>query len=216
MIGVLVLGCAALAMLCSSAFFSGVETAFLSVSRERILHLARAGGRKARIVQSAIADMGSTTTAILIGNNISNVCYSAATAAMSVRLFGENSLLESIWSFLAAFTVLYMSEFLPKLMCSARPLRRILFLADAYMAVYRVLRPFTWVALKLTDIFVPRRENRYNKVTSSDLLRILRDRKDGVRLSDFESVLIGKILVLRAKGEKVTPTVLMEELKRDG
>ena len=36
---------AALAALSFSAFFSGTETGFLSVSRERILHLAREGGR---------------------------------------------------------------------------------------------------------------------------------------------------------------------------
>ena len=39
---------AALLALAWAAFCAGAETAFLSVSRERILHLARAGGRKAK------------------------------------------------------------------------------------------------------------------------------------------------------------------------
>ena len=38
---------AALLALAVAAFCAGTETAFLSVSRERILHLAREGGRKA-------------------------------------------------------------------------------------------------------------------------------------------------------------------------
>lgn len=214
MIVVIALFAAALAMLAASAFFSASETGFLSVSRERVLHLAREGGRKARIIQTAIEDMGKTTTAILIGNNISNVSYSAATAALSVRLFGENALAESIWSFLTAFTVLYMSEFLPKLLCSARPLRRMLLLADAFWVVSRILSPLTWVAMRLTDIFMPERESKY-LLTSSDLLRILQDRKDGVKLSDIESALIGRIFVLRAKGERVTPAELMSVLSRE-
>ena len=64
---------AALVALSASAFFSGTETGFLSVSRERILHLAREGGRKAKIVQDALSDMGRTTTTLLVGNNIANV-----------------------------------------------------------------------------------------------------------------------------------------------
>ena len=77
---------AAAVALMFSAFFSGTETGFLSVSRERILHLAREGGRKAKIVQTALADMGRTTTTILIGNNIANVSYSSATAAIAAEL----------------------------------------------------------------------------------------------------------------------------------
>ena len=62
---------AALAALSFSAFFSGTETGFLSVSRERILHLAREGGRKAKIVQNALSDMGvSTSEAILMGDQV--------------------------------------------------------------------------------------------------------------------------------------------------
>jgi hypothetical protein len=47
----------------------------------------------------------------------------------------------------------------------------------------------------------------------SDLMRILEDRKDGVCLSDFESALITKIIVLRAKGKPITPEALMSALE---
>ena len=39
---------AAIAALLLAAFCAGAETGFLSVSRERILHLSRAGGHKGR------------------------------------------------------------------------------------------------------------------------------------------------------------------------
>ena len=82
---------AALVALLFSAFFSGTETGFLSVSRERILHLAREGGCKAKIVQAALSDMGRTTTTLLVGNNIANVSYSSATAALAAELFSKDS-----------------------------------------------------------------------------------------------------------------------------
>jgi len=203
---------AALVSLAAAAFCAGAETGFLSVSRERVLHLAREGGRKAAKVQEALADMGRTTTTLLIGNNLASVAYSSATAALSVRLFGDSPVASSVWGFFAAFTVLYVSEFMPKLLCSSRPLRRILALAGAYAVLARVLGPVTTVILRLTDILLPGREAKY-KLTSADLQRILQDRKDGVCLSDFESALISRIVVLRVKGKPITPEALLSALR---
>lgn len=203
---------AAVTSLVFSAFFSGTETGFLSVSRERILHLAREGGRKARIVQKALEDMGRTTTTLLIGNNIANVSYSSATAALAAELFTKDSIANIVWSLFAAFLVLYTSEFMPKLLCSARPLRRSLLLAGPYRVISFVLSPLTATAMKLTDIFMPNKELKYS-LTTSDLMRILEDRKDGVCLSDIESALITKILVHRVKGREITPESLLSALK---
>jgi Mg2+/Co2+ transporter CorB len=198
--------------LACSAFFSGTETGFLSVSRERILHLAREGGRKAKIVHAAIADMGRTTTTILIGNNIANVSYSSATAAIAAALFAKDSVANIVWSLFAAFLVLYASEFMPKLLCSARPLRRSLLLAGPYRVISFALSPLTVTAMRLTDIFMPDKDSKYS-LTTSDLMRILEDRKDGVCLSDIESALITKIFVQRAKGREITPESLLSALK---
>jgi CBS domain containing-hemolysin-like protein len=200
---ILLLVIAAFISLACSAFCSGTETAFLSVGRERVLHLAREGGRKAQKVQRAISDMGRTTITLLIGNNIANVSYSAATAALSDS---------ALWAFFAAFLILYVSEFMPKLLFAARPLRRTLMIADAYEFVSRVLSPLTFVAMKLTDVFIPRRESKY-RLTIADLTRILEDRKDGVCISDFESALISRIIVLRAKNQPITPEAIMAALK---
>ena len=193
-----------------SAFFSASETGFLSVSRARVLHLAREGGRKAAVVQEALKDMGRTTTTILIGNNLANVTYSSASAALIFTLFSD-SRSQSVASFVAACIVLYCSEFMPKLLFAARPLRRTLLIAPVYRAIAIALSPFTTVALKLTDLLVPKRESKY-KLTPNELLRILQDRKDGVCLSDFESALITRLIVLRIKGRPVTREAIYEAL----
>ena len=209
------LAIATIVSLLFSAFFSGTETGFLSVSRERILHLAREGGRKAKIVQKALSDMGRTTTTLLIGNNIANVSYSSATAALAAELFARDSAANVVWSLFAAFLVLYASEFMPKLLCSARPLRRSLLLAGPYRVISAALSPLTAIAMKLTDIFMPDKDPKYS-LTTSDLMRILEDRKDGVCLSDIESALITKILVLRVKGREITPEAILSALKEIG
>lgn len=197
--------------LAASAFFSGAETGFLSVGRGRILHLAREGGRKAQIVQKALSDMSGTTTTLLIGNNLANVTYSSASAALILELC-SGSVARSLGSFIAAVIVLYVSEFMPKLLCAARPLRRILALADTYRIVETVLRPLTKLGVAFTNFFMPDKEVK-EKLTSADLIRILNDRKDGVRLSDFESALIGRIIVLRVKGKPITPEAILSAIR---
>lgn len=198
--------------LCFSAFFSGSETAFLSVSRERILHMAREGGVRAKRIQKALSDMSWTTTTLLIGNNIANVSYSAATAALSVHLFSQNEIASVVWGCFAAFIILYTSEFIPKLLCSARPLRRSLLLSGPFSVISILLSPITYIAIKVTNFFIPSKKTR-DRLTVRDLVRILEDRKDGVCLSDVESALITKIIILRSKGKKITVESLLDALR---
>ena len=203
---------AALAALLLAAFCAGAETGFLSVSRERILHLSRAGGRKAKIVQFALSDMSRTLTTLLIGNNLAGVAFSSASAALSIELIGGSRIGCAVWSFASALLVLYVSEFLPKMLCAARPLHFCLGMARQYRVLAAILRPVASLLLVVTNLFVPRREQKY-AVTAKDLMRILRDRKDGVCISDFESALIGRIISCRAKGKFVTTEELVAAVR---
>ena len=202
---------AAMAALAGAAFCAGAETGFLSVSRERVLHLSREGGVKAAKVQRALADMARTTTTLLIGNNLASVGYSSAFAALSARISGSSTTASAVLGFVGAFMLLYCAEFMPKLLFAARPLRRILAVAGAYEILAAALKPAVSLAMRFTDLFLPRREQKY-KLTSADLLRILQDRKDGVCLTDFESALITRIFVLRAKGSPITRESILDAL----
>ena len=201
----------AVAALAMAAFCAGAETGFLSVGRGRVLHVARAGSARAKIVFSAIFDLGRTTTALLVGNNLASVTYSAATAALTARLFGSSRILSVISSLVVALLLLMLGEFLPKLFCSARPLRRMLALAPYWEAFARVFVPVGTVVQRIVERLMPKRETRF-RLTPEAMLKILEDRKDGVKLSDFESVLIRRIVQLRAKGEFIVPESLLSAL----
>lgn len=200
--------------LASSAFCAGAETAFMSVSRGRITHLARAGSVAATRVQAALREMNVTLTTLLIGNNLSNVAFSSAAAALGTRLFAHSPAGHAGWTVASAFTILYLSEFLPKLFCSTRPLTRSLALAAPFRVFTLVLSPLTRLAMAITGLFIPKGETK-ERVTSKDLLRILQDRKDGVRLTDFESALISRILVMRRKGEFITVEGILRALDEE-
>lgn len=200
--------CASLAL---AAFCAGAETGFLSVSRGRVIHMARAGGARAKVVYSAIANMGRTTTALLVGNNLASVSFSSASAALSSVACPHSTFAQSVWWFVAAFAILYLGEFLPKLFCSARPLRRMLQLAPVWKVFARVFVPVGAVVQLVIERLLPKRESRL-RVTPDTVLKILEDRKDGVKLSAFETALVGQIVKLREKGEFITPDSLLAAL----
>lgn len=211
MIALALLVCVMLAALALSSFCSGTESGLSSVSLGRIRHMAREGSAAAKIIERARLDFSRTLTGILVGNNLANVVYSSASAALAARLFGDASGARAAWSAGAAVALLVCGEFLPKLFCSARPLRRTLRLAPVYRVFDLVLAPLTFLAVAVTGLFAGRPRAR-ERVTPDNLLRILQDRKDGVRLTEFESALIARILVLRMKGRPVTAEALLSAL----
>ena len=201
----------ALAALTVAAFCAGAETGFLSVGRGRVLHVAREGSARAKIVFSAIFDLGRTTTALLVGNNLACVTYSAATAALTARLCGSSRIGSAVFSLVVALLLLMLGEFLPKLFCSARPLRRMLALAPYWQVFARIFVPIGTLVQKIVEQLMPKRETKV-RMTPETVLKILEDRKDGVKLSDFESALIRRIMQLRSKGEFVVPETLLSAL----
>ena len=197
--------------LATAAFCAGCETGFLSVRRGRVIHMAREGGVRAKIIHEAISNMGRTTTALLVGNNLAAVCYSSASSAFVAALYADSPLAQVALSFVSALAILFLGEFLPKLLCSARPLRRLLWLAPAWRVFARVFAPVGAAVQLVVERVLPKRDTK-TKLTPESILKILEDRKDGVKLSDFESALIGRIMVLRSKGEFVVPDTLLSAL----
>lgn len=212
MTATIALAAAVLASLALAAFCAGAETAFMSVGRGRIVHLEREGSEAAGIVGKALAGMNRTLTGLLIGNNLAHVAFSSAAAALGARLFSGRPDARAVWTVLSAFLVLYAAEFIPKLFCSTRPLARSLRLAGFYRAFETAVRPLSSAAMAVTGLFAGREEQK-EKTTASDVLRILEDGRDGVRLTDFESALVSRILVLRRKNNPVTPEALMAVLE---
>lgn len=194
-----------------AAFCAGAETGMLSLNRMRVTHLAREGSKTAKIIAAALADLPRTTTSLLIGNNLAAVIFSSASAAFAQRIFPDSVASRTAWSIAAAIAMLYLSEFMPKRLCAARPLRRMLALAPVWKAFAIAMTPFSAVAMRTMSIFL-RRSVPKEKLTANNLLRILQDRKDGVRITDFESALISRILVLRKKNLPVTPEAMLSAL----
>ncbi|MBT7110297.1 MAG: DUF21 domain-containing protein, partial [Proteobacteria bacterium] len=76
-------------LLCLSAFFSGAETALVSLSRARADALVADGRRGARSLSTLKSDSSRMLVAILIGNNVVNISASALATVIATRELGS-------------------------------------------------------------------------------------------------------------------------------
>lgn len=108
-------------LLVCSAFFSGSETALMSINRYRLMHLAREGSRGARLAQRLLAQPERLIGLILLGNNFVNIAATTIATIAFVRLAGE----AGPWISTAVLTVvvLIFSEVAPKTLAALKPER---------------------------------------------------------------------------------------------
>ncbi|MCX9014461.1 MAG: hemolysin family protein [Candidatus Methanoperedens sp.] len=95
-----------------SAFFSGSETALISVNRIRIRHLADSGNKKAVKLLKLVENPEQFLTALLIGNNIVNVFASVLATDVALKVFGDTGL--AIATGLMTLLILVFGEVFPK------------------------------------------------------------------------------------------------------
>jgi putative hemolysin len=75
-----------------SAFFSGAETALMTVNRQRLRQIARKHARSVKIVEGILVKPERLIGTILIGNSLANVAMSAIATAIALSLLGEKGI----------------------------------------------------------------------------------------------------------------------------
>lgn len=128
-------------MLLFSAFFSGMEIAFLGRNR-----LREEIDRKQNPMFNHIADLFSRNasnyiTTILVGNNIALVIYSMFMSQLLLQLFNmENALAQTIVS---TVVILFIGEYIPKSVVRRNPNFYYSFFAPVIYLLYIILYPIT-------------------------------------------------------------------------
>ena len=183
-----------------AAFCAGVETGFLSVPRVRLLSLVRQSAPRAKRLSRILGDMSRVLTTLLVGNNLAAVLFSTASASLGAHLFAKMPLAHSAWSLVAAVLMLFLGEYLPKLIFASRPLRRSLWASGPYRALaWALALPVSAFSAFVRVVFRVRQPRSLRLGVSRDGLRMLvADRDDATRLTQFERRLIDRVLMLQA------------------
>ncbi|MFN3841735.1 MAG: HlyC/CorC family transporter [Rehaibacterium terrae] len=217
-------------LLLLSAFFSGSETALMSVNRYRLLHLADEGHRGARLAKALLEQPDRLIGLILLGNNFVNILASAVTTVAFIRIAGEAGVL--IGTVFLTVVVLIFAEVAPKTLAAFRP-ERIAFTAPYVLwpllkVSYPIVRVINLMANGVLRLLGHRGGERSDAHLSQDELRVLLEhggslipeghRRMFLNILALEEVRVEDIMVprneLRGIDLDSDPDTLREELAR--
>ena len=148
-----------LVALAFSAFFSGVEIAFISANRLKIAIDKNQGGIQDNILSKFAKEPSRFIGTMLLGNNVAIVIYGMLMAAVLEPIIEKHITHNAIailltQTVISTLLVLIFAEFLPKAIFRINPNRIISVLAVPLAILYYILFPFTYVTVGLANLIL--------------------------------------------------------------
>lgn len=125
-----------------SAFFSGAEIAFFSITEARLKALADEGHKGAKLGLKLRSNPQRLLSTILIGNNFVNMAAASLVTLIAIRLFGSEAVAVAI-GFLT-FMVLLFGEIVPKTLCAKHAETAVKILAYPIYWLEKLFFPFLY------------------------------------------------------------------------
>ncbi|MET0012525.1 MAG: HlyC/CorC family transporter [Sedimenticola sp.] len=137
-----------------SAFFSGSETALMTLNRYRLRHLAKDGHRSALRAEKLLSRPDRLIGLILLGNNFVNILASSLATVIALRLGGEGAI--AIAAGLLTLVILIFAEVAPKTLAALHPERLAFPAAFVYGPLLKILYPLVWVVNGIANALLKR------------------------------------------------------------
>ncbi len=134
---------ALLLLIILSAFFSGSETAMMSLNRYKLRHLARKKNIKAKRVQQLLSRTDRLLSVVLLGNTFANIFASAITTILAQIWFGEVGVF--IATIVLTLFILIFSEIIPKTYAALYPEKIAYPVSWFLMVLLKILYPIAWI-----------------------------------------------------------------------
>lgn len=138
-----------------SAFFSGMEIAFLSSNRVRASIDVNRGGFTNRILQLFYSHTDMVISTLLVGNNIVLVVYGIAVAVLLepvIETFTQNmGVVLLLQTLISTFIILITGEFIPKMIFRINPNSSLKAGALPLACCYWLLYPISWFSSAISD-----------------------------------------------------------------
>jgi len=136
----------------TSAFFSGMEIAYISANKLHIELEKKRKGFFSNILSKITQNSSKFITTMLVGNNISLVIYSYFMGKVIVAYLGMNSLL--LQTFISTIVILVTAEFLPKAIFRVYANETLKIFALPSYFFYILLYSFSYIINGISDFFL--------------------------------------------------------------
>jgi Mg2+/Co2+ transporter CorB len=139
-------------LLLFSAFFSGAETALMTLNRYKLMHLVKARHPGAMRAQALLKRPDRLIGFILLGNNFVNIMASSLTTVISLRVVGEAGI--AIAAGVLTLIILIFSEVAPKTLAALYPDKLAFRASWVILPLMRLFYPVVWVVNTIAIILL--------------------------------------------------------------
>lgn len=137
-----------LLLLCMSAFVSGSETAFFSLSHKDLQSLKQRDSETADRIVGLLGDVDLLLATILVVNNLVNICITILTATIIDTLFVFHRFDFLFKTVLVTFLLLLFGEVLPKVFAQTSPGRFASFAVRPMTILRSIFRPISMILVR--------------------------------------------------------------------
>ena len=130
-------------LLMLSAFFSGSETALMTLNRYQLRHKAREGHRGARLAEQLLKRPDRLIGLILLGNNLVNFFAASLVGVTAFKMGGEPA--AALGAVALTLVVLIFAEAAPKTLAALHPERLAFPAAIIYYPLLKITYPIVWL-----------------------------------------------------------------------
>jgi len=134
------------------AFFSGAETALMSLSKIRVRHMVEEKIKGADLVEKLIQSPSKLLGTILVGSTVINISASALATALAIDLFGSRGV--GIATGIMTVMVLVFGEITPKSLAAQNSENFSLKVIKPILFTVALLKPVVVVVTYITNIFI--------------------------------------------------------------
>jgi len=192
-----------------SGFFSGSETALMSLNRYRVRHLAKNGHRGAIRTLKLLEQPDRLISLILLGNNFVNIVASAIATVIALRLAGEAGI--AIATGMLTLVILVFAEVTPKTLAMQRAEQIAFFASKIYVPMLVICQPVigavNWTTGQLLKLLGTPVDHAGKDQLSSDEFRTVIDEAGSLipdkhrdmllNILDLEKVSVQEVMVPR-------------------
>ncbi|TAN49667.1 MAG: HlyC/CorC family transporter [Methylococcaceae bacterium] len=139
-------------MLLTSAFFSGAETALMTLNRYRLQHLAKENHAGAIRAHKLLQRPDRLIGFILMGNTLANIMASSLTTVAALRWFGESSI--ALAAGVLTLLVLIFSEVAPKTLAALHPEKLAFPASCLILPLLKLFYPLVWVVNAIANLLL--------------------------------------------------------------
>ncbi len=192
-----------------SGFFSGSETALISLNRYRLRHLVKIKHAGAIRASRLLERMDRLIGLILLGNNFVNILASSIATIIALRLMGEAGI--AVATGLLTLVILIFAEVTPKTLAALHPERfafpATFILGPLLKLLYPVVLIISWITKGLMRLFrIPVESGSMHALSAEELRTVVneagamipqRHQRMLISILDMEKISVEDIMVPR-------------------